>query len=97
MTELRVVAEIAAKPGSEGGIRSALSTLAVATRDEEGCVSYEVFESEAAPGTFFTVETWRSPEDMAAHLQTEHLAAAFAAADGHVSAPPAIHPLIPVG
>ena len=96
MTELRVVAEIVAKPGSEDGIRSALATLAVATRDEDGCVAYEVFESQAAPGTFFTIETWRSPEDMAAHLQTEHLAAAFAAADGHVSVPPAIHPLNPV-
>ena len=97
MTELRVVAEIVAKPGSEDGIRAALSTLAVATRDEAGCLAYEVFESDAAAGTFFTIETWRSPEDMAAHLQTEHLAAAFAAADGHVSVPPAIHPLNPVG
>lgn len=96
MAELRVVAEIVAKPGSEDGLRSTLSALAATTRDEDGCVAYEVFESEATHGTFFTIETYRSPEDMAAHLKSEHLAAAFAAADGHVSAPPAIHPLIPV-
>lgn len=96
MSDLRVVAEIIAKPGSEDGIRSALSTLAVATRAEEGCLAYEVFESDATAGTFFTIETWRGPEDLAAHLQTEHLATAFAAADGHVSGPPAIHPLKPV-
>lgn len=96
MPELRVVAEIIAKPGSEDGIRAALTTLAVASRDEEGCISYEVFESDAASGTFFTIETWRAPEDMAAHLQSEHLAAAFDAADGHVSVPPAVHPLKPL-
>lgn len=96
MSELRVVAEIATTPGSEGIVRDALSTLVSATREEEGCLSYELFESVAAPGTFFTIESWRAQADLDAHMHTDHIAAAFATAGEHLSAPPAIHPLKPV-
>ncbi|MEP6814085.1 MAG: putative quinol monooxygenase [Marmoricola sp.] len=97
MSELRVVATIPAKPGSEDVIRDALSTLATATRGEDGCVSYELFESVAAPGTFVTVESWRSQEDLDAHMKSDHFGAAFAAAGEHLAGDVAIHPLAPVG
>lgn len=96
MSELRVIAEISAKPGSEATIRTALAQLVDATQAEDGCHSYELFESAAKPGTFFTVESWRSQEDLDAHMQTDHVAAAFAVAADHVSAAPSIHPLTPV-
>ncbi len=96
MTDLRVVAEIVAKDGSEDAIRSALSDLVTATRAEEGCAGYELFESTARPGTFFTIESWRSQADLDTHMASDHIAAAFAAAEGHVAAAPAIHPLSPV-
>jgi quinol monooxygenase YgiN len=97
MSDLRVVAEIVAQPGSEDHIRDALTTLSEATRQEPGCRSYELFESTATPGTFFTIETWADEAAMAGHLETPHIAAAFAAADGHVASAPSIHPLRPVG
>lgn len=96
MSDLRVIAEIIAKPGSEDVIRGALSKLASATQSEDGCNTYELFESAAAPGTFFTLESWCSQADLDAHMQTDHVAAAFAVAGEHVSAAPAIHPLTPV-
>ena len=96
MPELRVVATIPAKPGSEDAIREALSTLVEATAQEEGCVSYELFESQSTAGVFVTIETWRGQEDLDAHLQTEHVAAAFAAAGEHLAGEVSIHPLRPV-
>ena len=96
MSELRVVATIPAKPGSEDVIREALSTLVTATREEDGCVSYDLFESAAAPGTFVTIESWRSQEDFDAHLQTPHIGEAFAVATDHLAGEVAIHPLTPV-
>lgn len=96
MAELRVVAEIVAKEGSEETIREALTTLVGATRSEVGCNSYELFESSAAPGTFFTIENWAGQEALDAHMQTDHIAQAFAIAGDHVSSAPAIHPLVPV-
>lgn len=96
MSDLRVVAEIVAKPGSEDTIRTALAELVAASQSDAGCNSYELFESAAVPGTFFTIENWASQSDLDAHMTTPHVAAAFAAAGDHVAAAPAIHPLTPV-
>jgi quinol monooxygenase YgiN len=96
MTDLHVVATIPAKSGSEDVVRGLLVTLADATRQEEGCLSYELSESASAPGTFVTVERWRNQEDLDAHMQTEHVGAAIAGAGDHLAGDIAIHPLVPV-
>ena len=59
MSDLQVIATIPARPESAAVVREALTTLAEATRAEEGCVAYDLFESASAPGTFVTVERWR--------------------------------------
>ncbi|MBA2464845.1 MAG: antibiotic biosynthesis monooxygenase [Nocardioidaceae bacterium] len=97
MTDLRVVATIVATPGSEELVRNALVEMAAASRQEEGCGSYELFESSSAPGTLVTIESWTTAEALDAHMQTPHIAAALAATDGHLAEPPGIHPLSPVG
>jgi quinol monooxygenase YgiN len=96
MSELHVVATIPAKPGSEDTLREALNTLVAATRDEEGCVAYDLFESTAAPGTFVTVERWTDQAALDAHMGTPHIAAAFEVAGPHLAGEVAIHPLSPV-
>ncbi|MEO6512553.1 MAG: putative quinol monooxygenase [Nocardioides sp.] len=95
MSELQVVATIPAKAGSEDGIREALTSLATATRDEDGCVGYDLFESGSAPGTFVTIERWRDQAALDAHLAGPAVAAAFASAADHLAGEVAIHPLLP--
>lgn len=96
MTDLHVVAVLPAKPGSEDIVRQALTDLVEPTRGEEGCLSYELYESAAAPGTFMTLERWREQADLDAHMATPHIAAALEIAGAHLAGPPGIHPLIPV-
>ncbi len=96
MSKLQVVATIPAQPEAVEAIREVMRTLAEATRAEEGSLSYVVFESAAAAGTFVTLERWRGQPDLDAHLASAHVAAAFAAADGKLSGDVAIHPLVPV-
>ena len=96
MPQLRVVAQLTTKPGSEEILREALAKLATATQGHRGCVEFKLYESAATPGTFVTVETWASQEDHDSHMQTEDIAAALAAAEGHVEGDIAIHPLRPV-
>ncbi|MEJ7794796.1 MAG: putative quinol monooxygenase [Nocardioides sp.] len=96
MSELHAVATIPAKAGSEDAVRTALTTLAEATRQQEGCLSYDLYESASTPGTFVTVERWTDQAALEAHLGTPHVATAFAAADGHLSGEVAVHPLVPV-
>lgn len=97
MTDLRVVATIPAKPEAAEQVRAALQELVGLTRGEDGCVSYDLYESGSAPGTFVTVERWRDAASLEAHMMTPHVAAAFAAAKGALSGEVAVHPLTPVG
>ena len=97
MSDLQVVATIPAKPEAADAVREALTTLAEATRAEEGCLAYDLFESGSTPGTFVTVERWTDTAALDAHMATPHVAAAFAAAAGALSGEVAIHPLQPVG
>jgi quinol monooxygenase YgiN len=96
MADLPVVAVITAKAGSEQQVQQALTALVEPTRSEPGCISYELLVSAADPATFITVETWRSQADLDAHLQTDHVQGALAAAGDHLAQAPAIHPLSPV-
>ncbi len=91
--ELKVVAVITSKPGSEQVVRDALNALVAPTREEAGCQSYDLYESVAAAGTFVTLESWSGQEDLDAHLQSAHVGQAFAAAGEHLQSAPGIHPL----
>jgi quinol monooxygenase YgiN len=97
VSDLQVVATIPASAEAADQVREALKTLAEATRAEEGCLAYDLFESGSAPGTFVTVERWRDAASLDAHMGTPHVAAAFAAAAGALTGEVAIHPLQPVG
>lgn len=96
MSELNVVATIPVKPEHVEALRGALTQLAEATRAEDGCLAYDLFESAAAPGVFVTVERWTDQAALDAHMQSPHVAAAFASADGALAGEVAIHPLVPV-
>jgi quinol monooxygenase YgiN len=90
---LRVVATIPTKPEAGEAVRAGLAELVAATRAEEGCLEYDAFESTATPGVFVTVESWRSQEDLDAHMVTPHIAKAFEVLGGVLDGDVAIHPL----
>jgi quinol monooxygenase YgiN len=90
---LRVVATLPIDPAKATEAAAALSALAAASREEEGCYAYDVFESTTSPGTFVTVEAWRSQGDMDAHMGTPHIAAAFAVLGPAIAGDIALHPL----
>ncbi|WP_341926022.1 putative quinol monooxygenase [Nocardioides psychrotolerans] len=77
MSQLRVVATIPIKPEGVAAAGPALAELAAASQAEEGCLGYEVFASTSVAGTFVTIESWRSADDMTAHMSTPHVAKAF--------------------
>src|SRR4051794_22200449 len=90
---LRVVATLPIDPAHTQAAAGALSTLAAASREEEGCYAYDVFESATAPGTFVTVEAWRSQADLDAHFGTPHIAAAFEMLGPVIAGDIGLHPL----
>ena len=83
-------------PAAGDAVRAGLADLVEATRREEGCTSYDAFESASAPGVFVTIESWRSQDDLDAHMTTPHVAKAFETLGGALVGDVAIHPLSPL-
>jgi quinol monooxygenase YgiN len=90
---LRVVATLPIDPAQATEAAAALAKLAAASREEEGCHQYDVYESGAVPGLFITVEAWRSQEDMDAHMGAPHLAEAFTVLGPAINGDVGLHPL----
>lgn len=93
MSSLRVVATIPIQPEGVAAAGPALAELAAASREEEGCLGYEVFASSSVPGTFVTIEEWRAADDMTAHMGTPHVAKAFEVLGPVLAGELAIHQL----
>lgn len=42
------------------------------SQKEDGCISYDMYESVTAPGEFIIVETWESQEALDRHMKQPH-------------------------
>ncbi len=91
MSSLQVVATL--PTNGDPAAAQALKDLAVASREEEGCIRYDVFESTGAPGVLVTIEEWRAQEDLDAHMSTPHVGQAFEIAGPLLTGEVAIHML----
>ena len=70
-----VVATFEARPGKETELRAALISLVAPTRQETGCLNYDLHQSPEHPGKFMFHENWTSKALLDAHLQSPHLKA----------------------
>ncbi|HXD32058.1 MAG TPA: putative quinol monooxygenase [Pyrinomonadaceae bacterium] len=87
---LRVVARITALPDKVEEVRSLLSALIEHTRNEPGCVLYELLQNNSDPADFTFVEEWQSHDDLDTHLSSAHVQKAIAATEGLLAQPPDI-------
>jgi quinol monooxygenase YgiN len=62
--------------------------VAAASRAEEGCISYRVYEDTELENEFVFVEEWESQEALDRHFTTPHVAQLMAAVPTTVTAPP---------
>lgn len=85
--QLTVLAIARAKPGKEAELGKRLLALVEPSRAEEGCISYDIHQSNDDPATWMAYENWRSDEDLALHFDTPYLRA-FAEGGKEVLAEP---------
>lgn len=64
-----------AKPGQTELLGKALTDLVEPTRQEAGCISYDLHQSLEDADSWFVYENWRLAADLDAHMQTEHIKA----------------------
>ena len=75
MAHVNVVATIVAKPGNEKEVEGGLLGLIEPSRQDPGCILYELHRSLDDPRVFVFYETWESRELLGKHLETPHLLA----------------------
>ncbi|WP_404425585.1 putative quinol monooxygenase [Thalassospira australica] len=73
--QLTVLAIARAKPGKETELGERLLALVEPSRAEEGCISYDIHQSNDDPAIWMAYENWRSDEDLALHFETPYLRA----------------------
>ncbi len=78
---LTVIVGVRATGGREAFL-AAIAPHAAATREEPGCLRFDVLEAEREPGTFTLVEHYRDRAAFEVHQGTPHLAAWREASSG---------------
>jgi len=73
----RVVLRVVAREDTVDQLGAALFELAEASRQEDGCNGYKVFQSQANPLEFVCYESWASDAALEKHMTTPHVAQAF--------------------
>lgn len=69
---LRVVARIRAREENVEEVRGLLTRLIEPTRQEPGCIKYELLQNSQDPTDFTFVEEWTSRAALLGHFETEH-------------------------
>lgn len=70
-----VIATLVIKPDALAALREAAMPCIEATREEPGCISYDLNASISNSRRVVFVERWKSREDLESHLKTPHLQA----------------------
>lgn len=71
-TFFQVVVRYTVKPGEVGEVVRLLGEMAVATRTEKACLSYEFFQSPEDPAEIAILERYVDAAGFAAHREYEH-------------------------
>ncbi len=53
-------------------LKALLGTMVQASRIEEGCLLYNIYQLENKPNTFVVIESWESEEALDGHKTSEH-------------------------
>jgi quinol monooxygenase YgiN len=89
-TTVRVVARVVALSDKVEDVKSVLIALIEPTRQEDGCIVYELLQNHADPTDFTFIEEWESKALLDTHLASAHIAKAESQLDGLLAAEPDI-------
>ncbi|MCC9655025.1 putative quinol monooxygenase [Rhodopirellula halodulae] len=84
MAKLTIVASIKVKSDQVDFVKSQLENLVPITREEAGCVQYDLHQDNENPAHFLFFEIWDSRELWQDHTNNDHIKAYQAATEGMV-------------
>jgi quinol monooxygenase YgiN len=72
MSTIYLIAEIQATATKTERVIELLKELVAASRQEAGCLTYELFRDTTTDGLFIMREIWQSAQALEAHKQSDH-------------------------
>jgi quinol monooxygenase YgiN len=83
-----VVGRVGTDPDRREALIRVGQTVAAASRAEEGCISYRLYEDTEVENEFVFVEEWDSEEALQRHFATAHIRDFMQAIPATIVAPP---------
>lgn len=87
----RVIAILTVDPDKKQDLIAAARPAIEATRQEEGCISYDLYESVSEPTKLAFVEEWDNADRLPGHSKTDHMRSFGRVAMQCFTAPPEIN------
>jgi quinol monooxygenase YgiN len=84
---ITVIVRIKAKPDSKERVRRELQELLAPTRQEQGCLNYDMHVAKDDDALFLFHENWDSEGDLNRHLATPHVQRWIALAESLLAEP----------
>ena len=84
MSKLTIVANIVANEDKIDLVKAELIKLIAITKEEEGCINYDLHQDNEKPSHFLFYENWESRELWLAHMENKHLVDYMKATEGCV-------------
>ncbi|MXS82924.1 putative quinol monooxygenase [Nitrosomonas oligotropha] len=75
---IKVVAHVIAHTDKIPQVQTILQKIVAPTRQEAGCLSYQLLHHRNNPATFLFIEEWTDENAIAAHFGTPHIQQALA-------------------
>lgn len=86
MSKLTIIANITAQSAQLETVQAELEKLIAPTREEVGCLQYDLHQNNENPAHFVMFENWETRELWEAHLESAHFKAFVAATEGMLPA-----------
>ncbi len=61
-----------AKEGHEKQLSTLLNSMIDTSRNEQGCLLYDIFQYESNPNKFIVLESWADEESLEGHKHSKH-------------------------
>jgi quinol monooxygenase YgiN len=85
-----VIAQLKARPEKVEDARAVLASTAASTRQESGCLQYDLHVSVEDPTSFALYERWRDKAALDAHFKMPYVQALFGRVAELLVAPPSM-------
>ena len=87
---IAVVVEERIKEGQLGAFVDYMSEMIALTKQEDGCIAYDLYEAVDGSGSVVMLEIWESKEALDKHMASEHFKRLIPGGDVYKSGAPEI-------